>query len=70
LAHDWANPQAKFRSFELFARHVAPKFQGQHHSTIDAKNRARAARPALAESNMAAVEAATAKYQAELDAKS
>ncbi len=40
LAHDWANPQAKFRSFELFARHVAPKFQGQHHSTVDAKNRA------------------------------
>lgn len=69
LAHDWANPQAKFRSYELFARHVAPHFQGQYHSTVEAKARARAARPVLAESNMAAVEHATAKYQAELAAK-
>jgi limonene 1,2-monooxygenase len=69
LAHDWANPQAKFRSYELFARHVAPKFQGHYHPTVDAKLRARAARPELAASNMAAVEAATAKYQAELAAK-
>ena len=32
LAHDWAPPAAKFRSFELFARHVAPHFQGQAYS--------------------------------------
>jgi limonene 1,2-monooxygenase len=70
LAHDWANPAAKFRSYELFARHVAPKFQGHYNSTVDAKLRARHARPELAASNMAAVEAATAKYQAELAAKS
>ena len=69
LAHDWANPVAKFRSFELFSRHVAPEFQGQAHSTRDAKARARAARPVLAESNIAAVEHATAVYQAELAAK-
>ena len=69
LAHDWANPAAKFRSFDLFARHVAPEFQGQAHSTRDAKARARAARPVLAESNIAAVEHATAVYQAELAAK-
>ena len=35
----------------------------------EAKARARAARPELASRNLAAVEAATAKYQAELDAK-
>ncbi len=69
LAHDWANPQAKFKSYELFARHVAPEFQGQKHATIDAKSRARAARPVLAESNLKAVEASTAKYQAELAEK-
>jgi limonene 1,2-monooxygenase len=69
LAHDWANPAARFRSYELFARHVAPKFQGQYHSTVEAKVRARAARPELSASNMAAVEAVTAKYQAELAAK-
>jgi limonene 1,2-monooxygenase len=69
LAHDWAAPAAKFRSYELFARHVAPRFQGQYHPTVEAKARARAAREVLAESNLAAVEAATAKYQAELAAK-
>jgi limonene 1,2-monooxygenase len=69
LAHDWANPVAKFRSFELFARHVAPEFQGQAHSTRDAKARARAARPVLAESNLAAVAHASEVYQAELAAK-
>ena len=70
LAHDWAAPAAKFRSFELFARHVAPHFQGQAHPTLDSKARARANRPALAESNLRAVEAATAKYEAELKEKS
>jgi limonene 1,2-monooxygenase len=66
LAHDWAAPAARLRNYELFARHVAPKFQGHYHSTIDAKLRARNARPELAASNMAAVEAVTAKYAAEL----
>jgi limonene 1,2-monooxygenase len=69
LAHDWAAPAARFRSYELFARHVAPRFQGQYQATVDAKARARAARPELAQSNLKAVEQATAKYQAELAAK-
>ncbi len=69
LAHDWAAPDARRKSYELFARHVAPKFQGQAHSTVDAKMRARQARPELSASNMAAVEAVTAKYAAELAAK-
>jgi limonene 1,2-monooxygenase len=69
LAHDWAAPAAKLRSYELFARNVAPRFQGQYQSTADAKARARAARPVLAESNLKAVEQSTAKYQAELAAK-
>lgn len=69
LAHDWANPEAKFKSYELFARHVAPRFQGQAHPTLEAMARARAARPELAESNLKAVELATAKYQDELAAK-
>lgn len=69
LAHDWAAPAAKFRSYELFARHVMPRFQGQAEATLEAKARARAAREELAQSNLKAVEAATAKYQAELAAK-
>ena len=62
LAHDWAAPAAKFRSYELFARHVAPQFQGQAYSTLDVQGARRAARPVLAESNIKAVEAVTAKY--------
>jgi limonene 1,2-monooxygenase len=69
LAHDWAAPDARLRSYELFARHVASQFQGQRHATVEAKQRARAARPELADSNMKAVEMVTAKYQAELAAK-
>ena len=46
-------------------RHVAPRFQGQQHATAEARNRARAARPVLAESNLKAVEMSTAKYEAE-----
>ena len=70
LAHDWAAPAAKHRSFELFARHVAPHFQDQARPTLEAKARARASRPELAESNLAAVAASSAKYEAELAAKS
>jgi limonene 1,2-monooxygenase len=69
LAHDWAAPAARLRSYELFARHVAPHFQGHHQPTTDAKARARAARPVLAEANLKAVAHSTAKYQAELGAK-
>jgi len=69
LAHDWAAPAAKFRSYELFARHVAPHFQGQFQPTAGAKARARAARPVLAASNLKAVEQSTLRYQAELAAK-
>lgn len=29
LAHEWASTEATLRSYELFARHVAPRFQGQ-----------------------------------------
>jgi limonene 1,2-monooxygenase len=68
LAHDWAPPAAKWRSYELFARHVAPRFQGQATPTLDAKARARARRTELAESNLKAVEMSTAKYEAERDA--
>jgi limonene 1,2-monooxygenase len=28
MGHDWANPDATYRSYELFARHVIPRFNG------------------------------------------
>jgi limonene 1,2-monooxygenase len=70
LAHDWANPERSKRSYELIARHVMPEFQGQGWSTKAAAARAAAARPVLSESNLKAVETATAKYAADVAAKS
>jgi limonene 1,2-monooxygenase len=69
LAHEWADPDATKRSYELIARHVMPEFQGQGVSTAGAKARARAARPALAQESLTAVEMMTKKYQEELAAK-
>jgi limonene 1,2-monooxygenase len=65
LAHNWANFDATRRSYDLVARHVFPRFQGQHASTMAAAQRARAARPELAEIHTKAVEAATHRYQEE-----
>jgi len=69
LAHEWANPEATRKNYELIARHVMPTFQGQASSTLQAKARAEAARPDLADQQSRAVEAMTEKYKAELAAK-
>ena len=68
LAHNWADPQATLRSYELVARHVMPRFQGQEQATIGAARRAEAARPALAAVHATAVETATQRYAAEIAA--
>lgn len=68
LAHDWANPEATHRSYEIIARSVMPHFQGQSFSTLNAKERARAGREHLAERNMQAVVEMTEKHAAELKA--
>lgn len=69
LAHNWANPEATRRSYELIAREVFPRFQGHYMPTMDAAARAKKLRPELAEIHTKAVEAMTAKYQAELAAR-
>ncbi len=69
LAHNWANPQATLRSYELVARHVMPQFQGHSRSTVDAAERARSARPELAAVHAKAVEVATERYAAETAAR-
>jgi limonene 1,2-monooxygenase len=66
LAHEWANPQATRRSFELIAQHVMPRFQGQAQPTLDAKARATETRTGHAEQQNAAVAHMTEKYQKEL----
>jgi limonene 1,2-monooxygenase len=66
LSHNWANNQATKKSYELFARHVMPRFQGSVGSLIGAADRAQQARPELAEKQLAAVDEATQRYEAEM----
>jgi limonene 1,2-monooxygenase len=65
LAHEWANPAATRRSFELISQHVMPAFQGQAHATLAAKERAHASRPGHADQQLAAVAHMTDKYARE-----
>jgi limonene 1,2-monooxygenase len=65
LAHNWANPGATLRSYELIAREVMPRFQGHAHPTIEAAQRAQAARPELAAVHAQAVQTARERYTAE-----
>lgn len=66
LAHEWANPVATHRSYELISQHVFPQFQGQASSTTQARARAKASRPEMAAQHLQAIDAVTAKYQAEV----
>ena len=68
LAHEWANPVATQRSYELIAQRVMPEFQGQAYSTLNAKTRAVETAARTADRNMKAVEEMVAKHQAELAA--
>lgn len=67
LAHNWANPESTTKSYELFARHVMPRFQGQVDTLINAADRARASRPELADKQLAAVDEAAQRYEQEKD---
>jgi limonene 1,2-monooxygenase len=66
LAHEWANPEATRRSYELIAQHVMPEFQGQAQATRNAKRRASDTRTGHAEQQNLAVAHMTEKYQKEL----
>ncbi|MFI0465815.1 LLM class flavin-dependent oxidoreductase [Saccharopolyspora sp. 5N102] len=65
MAHEWANPAATKRSYELIAQHVVPAFQGQRQSTLDAKVRASATREGHAQAQHDAVAHMARKYEAE-----
>ena len=69
LAHEWANPEATKRSYELIAQRVFPHFQGHAQPTLGAKEFAREHREHLAERNMQAVNDMVAQHEAELAAK-
>src|SRR5690606_28296068 len=65
LAHEWANTQATRRSYELIAKYVMPRYQGQAQATLNARARAAAARGELVEAQRQAIEAVQAKHAAE-----
>src|ERR1700751_5851265 len=69
MGHEWANPAATKRSAELFAAEGMPHFQGQSQPTVDAATRASEARDDLAQTQIAAIEHMTKKYQDEVDSK-
>jgi limonene 1,2-monooxygenase len=68
LAHEWANPQATHRSYELIAQHVMPLFQGQAQPTIDARARAKSTHAEMAQTQNDAVAHMTEKYEQEVAA--
>ncbi|WP_300015055.1 LLM class flavin-dependent oxidoreductase [Pseudonocardia sp.] len=69
MGHDWADPVATHRSFELIAQHVFPEFQDQAAGTLAAAGRASQTREGHAASQLAAVDHMAAKYQQELTDK-
>jgi limonene 1,2-monooxygenase len=68
LAHEWANPEATRRSYELIAQHVMPIFQGHAQPTIDARARAKTTHAAMAQTQNDAVAHMTEKYEREVAA--
>ena len=68
LAHEWANPEATKRSYELIAQHVMPIFQGHAQPTIDARARASATHGEMSKTQNEAVAHMTAKYEQEVAA--
>jgi limonene 1,2-monooxygenase len=69
LGHEWANPEATKRSWELIAQHVMPHFQGgaisHAQQTLDAKAHATGKREDYAAAQMAAVATMTERYEKE-----
>lgn len=66
LAHNWADPAATHKSYELIARHVMPHFQSHYAPTMDAASRAEKLRPELAEKHAKAVEDMQSRYADEV----
>ncbi|MFI6519169.1 LLM class flavin-dependent oxidoreductase [Spirillospora sp. NPDC050679] len=64
MGHDWADTAQTRRSYELFARHVMPEFQGSAHSPTASRDWAAANRPAFIGE---ATDAIMAKIQQQAD---
>ncbi|MDH4277307.1 MAG: LLM class flavin-dependent oxidoreductase [Acidimicrobiia bacterium] len=67
MDHEWANPVAQHRHYELFARYVKPRFQGLARGPVRAQNRAIGEWEALGDRVERAVQAATDRHFATAD---
>ncbi|HEY2601035.1 MAG TPA: LLM class flavin-dependent oxidoreductase [Thermoleophilaceae bacterium] len=65
IGHDWANPAATDRSYELFARWVMPEFQGALKSVRRSRRHSIDTFEELHAAQVAALEAAKARYEDE-----
>ncbi len=66
MSHDFANPEATHRSYELLSQRVFPHFQHNTFARLaDAVSRAQSVQKMLAEEQAAAIAAATEKYASE-----
>jgi limonene 1,2-monooxygenase len=65
IGHDWADPDATRRSYELFARLVAPEFRGSLEALRRTRQRSAERYEPLRAKQAAAIESATARYESE-----
>ena len=63
MCHEWADWDATRRSYELFARHVIPHFQGQFAGRQDSYDDTAAGQPEFRAAAADGVAAATEKYE-------
>jgi len=69
MAHEWANREATLRSYELFARHVMPRFQGQLQQVSDSREWVAANKRTIFGPNAAAIVKAFSDAGKELPAE-
>lgn len=67
MVHEWADPAATLRSFELFARYVAPRFQGATERAVASRDWAASHRGEFVGAAGAAVIKAVQDHHAERD---
>lgn len=63
MTHDWADPDATFRSLEIVAREVFPEFQGSARPLVVAQEKAASERAVGAKISVMAVEQARERYE-------
>jgi limonene 1,2-monooxygenase len=68
MSHEWARREQTLRSYELFARHVVPAFQGSTDRLLASRDWVAANHPKMRGQVTAAIDDATKKYVAERDA--